>query len=103
MRLLKKTAQRKPKLNDLCLSTLGESLFQNAEVVLNGTSGSSSNNLHLYKAILEADLSHEPITKGGILQTQRYFYEPDPSHINDETDSSPFDVRRLMVDQSEKL
>ena len=72
------------------------------EVVLNGTSVSSSNNLHPYKAILEPDLFHEPITKEGILRAQAYFYEPDPSDIIDETDSSPFGVRHLMVDQSEK-
>ena len=95
------TAEAQTK-RPLFINNLGQSLFQNVEVILNGTSVSSSNNLHPYKAILEADLSHEPITKEGILRAQGYFYEPDPSDINDETDSSPFGVRRLMVDQSEK-
>ena len=56
----------------LSFNNLGQSLFQNIEVVLNGTSVSSLNNLNLYKAILEADLSHEPVTKEGILRTQGY-------------------------------
>ena len=72
------------------------------EVVLNGTSISSTNNLHPDKAIREADLSHEPLTKEGILRAQGYFYASDPSDINDKTDSSPVGVRRLMVHQSEE-
>ena len=72
------------------------------EVVLNGTSVSLPNNLHPYKVILEAGLSHEPITKEKILRTHRYYYEPDPSDNNDETDSLSFGVRRLMVDQVRK-
>ena len=95
------TAEAQTK-RPLFINNLGQSLFQNVEVILNGTSVSSSNNLHPYKAILEAALSHEPIAKEGILRAQGYFYEPDPSDIIDETDSSPFGVRRLMVDQSEK-
>ena len=47
-------------------------------------------------------MSHEPVTKEGILRTQEYFYEPKASDINDEKESSPFGVRRLMVDQTEK-
>ena len=95
------TAEAQTK-RPLFINNLGQSLFHNVEVILNGTSVSSSNNLHPYKAILEADLSHQPITKEVILRAQGYFYEPDPSDINDETDSSPFGVRRLKVDQSEK-
>ena len=87
----------------LFINNLGHNLFQNVEVVLNGTSVSSSNLLHPYKAMLDVDLSHEPIIREGILRTQGYFYGPDPSDIDDGTDSSPFGVRRLMVDQSEKV
>ena len=85
----------------LFINNLGQSLFQIVEVFLNDTSVSSSNNFHPNKAILEADLSHEPITKEGILRTQGYFYEPDPSDINDQTDSSPFGVTHLLGYQSE--
>ena len=95
------TAEAQTK-RPLFINNLGQILFQNVEVILNGTSVSSSNNLHHYKAILEADLSHESITNERILRTQWYFYEPDPSDNNVETDSSPFGVRRLMVDQLEK-
>ena len=86
----------------LFINNLGQSLFQNGEVVLNGTSVSLSNKLHHYKATLEADLSHEPAKKEGILQTEGYFYDSDPSDMNGETDSTPFGVRCLMVDQAEK-
>ena len=95
------TAEAQSK-RPLFINNLGQSLLQNVEVFLNDTSVSSSNNLHSNKAILEAHFSHEPITKEGILRTQGYVYESDPSDINDQTDSSPFGVTRLLGYQSEK-
>ena len=41
----------------LLINNLGQSLHQNVDVVSNGTTVSSSVNLHPYKAILQADLS----------------------------------------------
>ena len=58
----------------LSINNLGQSLFQTVKVVLNGTSVSSSNNLHTYKAIIEADLPHEPVIKEGTLRKQPYFF-----------------------------
>ena len=84
------------------INNLGQDIFQSVEILLNSTSVSSSNNLHPYWATLDTDLSHEPVTTEGILRTQKQFYEPDPSDIDDETESSLFDVRCLIVDQTEK-
>ena len=57
----KGTAETQTK-RSVFMNNLGQRLFQNVEVALNGTSVSSSNNLHPFKTILEVDLSHEPVT-----------------------------------------
>ena len=66
-------------------NNLGQSLFQKVEVELNGASDFSANNLHPYRSILEVDLSHERVTKEGLLGTQGRFYDHHPSDIDDET------------------
>ena len=84
------------------MNNLGQRLFQDVEVVLNGTTVSSSNNLHSSGARFEADLSHDPVKTEGILRAQNYSYEAGQSEINHETEFSPFTVRRLMADQTEE-
>ena len=59
-----------PTKRSLFANNLGQSLFQNVDIILNGKSVSSSNNLQPYKAILEADLYQEPITKDGKKNTR---------------------------------
>ena len=92
----KGTAEAQTK-RTLFINNMAQSLFQNVDVVLNGTIVSPLNNLRPYKAILVADLSQAPITEERILRTQWYLHGPDPSDVNDETDSSLLGVRRSMV------
>lgn len=68
------------------VNNLSQSLFQNIEIYLNGTLVSSSNNLHPYKSILEADLSYDPHYKNGYLATQGYVFEDNPKNFSDSTD-----------------
>ena len=70
------------------INNLGQSLFQNVEILLNGTQVSTSLNLHPYKAMLEADLSYDPAAKHGILCSQGYYYEPDPTQFAAKEDES---------------
>ena len=83
------------------VNNLGQSLFQNVEILLNGTQVSTSLNLHPYKAMLEADLSYDPAAKHGILCSQGYYYEPDPTQFaatEDETKlKNGFEARREIV------
>ena len=48
---------------------------------------SSSQNLHLYRALLEADLSYDVHTKQSIMSTQGYTFENDPSKFSDLTNT----------------
>ena len=47
------------------VNNLMHSIFQNVEVALNGTPVSSSNKLYPYRALVEAELSHNKSCKEG--------------------------------------
>ena len=65
------------------VNNLMHSLFQNVEISLNGTPVSSANNLYPYKALLEAELSHNASCKEGWLRCQGYEFEEDPKDVSD--------------------
>ena len=62
---------RKEKADDVVdlkptfVNNLMHSLVQNVEISLNGTAISSANNLYLFKALVEAELSHNASCKEG--------------------------------------
>ena len=72
---------------------LMHSLFQNVEISLNGTPVSSANNLYPYKALVEAELSHNASCKTGWLRCQGYEFEEDP---NDVSDGEAFSNRKKL-------
>ena len=54
-----------PDKKPVSVNNLMHILFQNVEVSLNGTPVSSENNLYPYKALVEAELSHNASGKEG--------------------------------------
>ena len=65
------------------VNNLMHSLFQNVEISLNGTPVSSANNLYPYKALVEAELSHNASCREGWLRCQGYEFEEDPKDVSD--------------------
>ena len=63
-------------------NNLMHSLFHNLEVLVNGVTVSTSNNLYPYKALLEAELSHNKGCKDGWLRCQGYEYEMEPGDLD---------------------
>lgn len=83
------------KLRPIFVNNLGQSLFSNVEVELNGTQVSNSNGLHPYKAILEADLSYDFDAKQGWLACQGYAYEGEPHlFLKDSKTTTPSGFKR---------
>ena len=76
------------------VNNLMHSLFQNVEVSLNGTPVSSANNLYPYKALVEAELSHNASCKEGWLRCQGYSFETNPGDISGD---EAFSNRKKLV------
>ena len=65
------------------VNNLMHSLFQNVKISLNGTPVSSANKLYPYKALVEAELSHNASRKEGWLRCQGYQFEDNPGDVAD--------------------
>ena len=76
-------ADLKVEKKPVFVDNLMHSLFQNVEISLNGTPVSSANNLYPYKALVEAELSHNSSCKEGWLRCQGYEFEEDPKDVSD--------------------
>ena len=63
------------------VNNLMHNLFQNVEISLNGTPISSANNIYLFEALVEAELSPNASCKKGWLRCQGYEFETDPGDI----------------------
>ena len=79
----KEKAEDVADLKPTFVDNLMHSLFQNVEILLNGTPISSENNLYPFKALVEAELSHKASYKEGWLRCQGYEFETDPGDIAD--------------------
>ena len=79
----KEKAEGVADLKPTFVNNLMHNLFQNVEISLNGTPISSANNLYPFKALVEAELSHNASCKKGWLRCQGYEFETDPGDIAD--------------------